>query len=125
MVAYLTGSDTGPKSEYAHSNWDKKIISISTNRMNIDFKSDDFMETKGFSANIHFTPIPNKECESWLDMDKKIFKSPHYPQTYHNNKKCSWLITVDHDYHITLNFIDLYVRYQIHIYYRIIRINDH
>ena len=121
----MSGPDAGPKSESAVSNWDKKIISISTNRMNIDFKSDDFMEFKGFSANIHFTPIPNKECESWLDMDKKIFKSPNYPQTYYNNKKCIWLITVDHYYHITLNFIDLYVRYQIHIYYRIIHINDH
>ena len=118
----MTGPDKGPKSESAVSNWDKKIISISTNRMIIDFKSDDFLENKGFSANIYFTPIPNKECDSWLDMSKKIFKSPNYPQTYHNNKKCSWLITVDHDYHITLNFIDLYVRYQIHIYYRIIDI---
>ena len=121
----MTGSDTGPKYEYAYSNWDKKIISISTNRMIIDFKSDDFFEYKGFSANIYFTPIPNKECESFLDMNKKIFKSPNYPQTYHNNKKCSWLITVDHYYHITLNFIEYYVRYQIHIYYCIIHINDH
>ena len=125
MVAYFTGPDEGPKSESAVSNWDKKIISISTNKMIIEFKSDDSWESKGFSANIHFTPIPNKECDSWLDMSKKIFKSPNYPQTYHNNKKCSWLITVDPDYHITLNFIDLYVRYQIHISYRIIRINDH
>ena len=106
----MTGSDTGPKSEYAHSNWDKKIISISTNRMNIDFKSDDVMEWKGFSANIYFTPIPNIECQSWLDMNKKIFKSPNYPELFHNNKKCSWLITVDHDHHITLIFSELHVR---------------
>ena len=48
LIAYLTGSDTGPKSEYAHSNWDKKIISISTNRMNIEFQSDDFEEKNKF-----------------------------------------------------------------------------
>ena len=116
MMAYLTGSNTGPKSESSVSKWNKKIISISTNKLIIEFKSDDFYESKGFSANIHYTPILNKECESWLDMDKKIFISPNYLQIYHENKKCSWLITVDHDYHITLNFIDLYVRYQIHIY---------
>ena len=115
LVAYLTGPDKGPKSEWVISNWDKKIISISTNKMIIEFQSDDFQEKKGFSANIHFIPIPNKECESWLDMNKKTFKSPNYPQTYHNSNKCSWLITVDHDYHITLNFIEFYVRYQIHI----------
>ena len=113
MVSYLTGPDVGPKSESAVSNWDKKIISISTNRMIIEFKSDDFLEWKGFSANIYFTPIPNKECESWLDMNKKTLKSPNYPLTYYNLKKCSWLVTVDHDQHITLDITEFYVRYMI------------
>ena len=112
MIAYLTGPDEGPKSESAISNWKKKIISSSTNKMNIEFKSDDMLEYKGFSANIYFTPIPNKECQSWLDINKKLFKSPNYPQTYHNSMKCNWLITVDHDYHITLNFNKFYVRCQ-------------
>ena len=79
--------------------------------MNIDFISvDTYAESKGFSANIHFLPIPNKECESWLDMDKKVLKSPNHSQHYYNSMKCSWLITVDHDNHITLDFIELYVR---------------
>ena len=115
-VAYLTGPDVGPISKVSNGNWNKKIISISTNQMNIEFKSDDFEQWRGFSANIYFIPISNKECESWLDMNKKIFKSPNYPQTYHNSKKCSWLITVDPDYHITLDFFDFYVRYQIQNY---------
>ena len=110
MVAYFTGPDTGPKSESALSNWNKKVISSSTNRMNIEFISDDYYESKGFSANIYFIPIPNKECESWLDMDKKVLKSPNHSQQYYNSMKCSWLITVDHDNHITLDFIELYVR---------------
>ena len=75
LVAYLTGPDDGPKSEAATSNWDMKIISISTTQMNIEFKSDDYLEAKGFSANIHFTPIPNNECDSWLDMNQNVFKS--------------------------------------------------
>ena len=103
----MTGPDLGPKSKLAFSNWDKKIISVSTNQMDIEFISDDFMENKGFSVNIYFTPI--SKCESWLDMKKKIFRSPNYPKTY-NSKKCSWLITVEHENHITLNLIDLYVR---------------
>ena len=109
LVAYLTGSDIGPKNKSVFSNWRKKIISSSRNQMNIEFRSDDFMEYKGFSANIYFTPIPNRECESWLNMNKKIFKSPNYPKTY-TSKNCSWLITVEHENHITLNIIDLYVR---------------
>ena len=110
LVAYLTGPDEGPKSVSAVSNWNKKIISISTNKMNIEFRSDDVREKKGFSANIYFTSIPNKECDSWLDMDKKIFKSPNYPQPYHDSRNCTWLITVEHDYHITLDILEFYVR---------------
>ena len=106
LIANLTGPDEGPNT----SNWDKKTISISTMKMNIEFISDGFTEYKGFSANIYFTPIPNIECQSWLDMNKKIFKSPNYPELFHNTKKCSWLITVDNDYHITLIFSELHVR---------------
>ena len=105
----MTGPDRGPKSESPFSNWNKKIISISTNRMTIEFKSEGLLKNIGFSANIYFTTIPNKECESWLDMKKKIFRSPNYPETY-TSKKCSWLITVEHENHVTLNLIDLYVR---------------
>ena len=111
VVAHLTGPDLGPKLESYFSNWNKKILSTSTNKMIIEFISDYKSEYKGFSAYIHFTPIPNKECESWLNMNKKTFKSPNYPQPYHNSKKCSWLIIVDRDYHITLDFIEFYVRH--------------
>ena len=108
----MTGPDRGPKSESSFSNWNKKIISISTNRMTIEFKSEGLLKNIGFSANIYFTTIPNKECESWLDMNKKTLKSPNYPQQYHNYKKCSWLITVDHYYHIILDIREFCVRYQ-------------
>ena len=111
LLAYLTGTDLGPKSEMASSNWDKKIISTSTTKMNIEFKSDDSWQYKGFFTKIHFTPISNKECESWIDMTKKIFQSPNYPQSWHT-KKCQWLITVDPDSHITLNIIELDVRFR-------------
>ena len=113
LVAYLSGPDAGPKSVDSTSNWDKKIISTSINKMNIEFRSDDTLEYIGFSANIYFTPIQIKECESWLDMNKNIFKSPNYPQTHNYSIKCSWLITVDHDYHLTLDVSEFHVRYQI------------
>ena len=115
MIAYLTGSDVGPKSESILSNWNKKIISSTAEKMIIEFKSEieNSFQYKGFSASIYFTPVSIKECDSWLDMSKRIFKSPNYPQTYYNSMKCSWLITVDPDYHITLDFFHFYVRYQI------------
>ena len=116
MVAYLTGIDEGPKSESYISNWNKKIISSSTNKVIIEFKSDELWQFRGFSVNIYFTPVPKKECESWLDMKKITFKSPNYPQTYHTSMKCTWLITVDYDYHITLDLLEFYVRYQVQNY---------
>ena len=109
LVAYLTGPDAGPKSEAVTSNWDTKIISISTNKLKITFKSDDYLEAKGFSANIVFTHISSNECKSWLDLNKKILKSPNYPQLYHTNMTCHWLITVHHNSHITLNITGTYV----------------
>ena len=118
MIAYLTGSDVGPKSESILSNWNKKIISSTAEKMIIEFKSDieNSIQNKGFSASIYFTPVSIKKCDSWLDMSKSTFKSPNYPQTYYDSMKCSWLITVDPDYHITLDFFDIYVRYQIQNY---------
>ena len=118
LIAYLTGPDLGPKFVHVFSNWNKKIISISTNRMNIEFKSDDgglgFSDGHGFSANIYFKPVSSKDCESWLDMNKRTFISPNYPKTYYyTDMKCSWLMTVEHNYYITLNFFESYVRYQI------------
>ena len=114
MIAYLTGSDVGPKSESILSNWNKKIISSTAEKMIIEFKSEieNSLQYKGFSASIYFTPVSIKKCDSWLDMSKRIFKSPNYPQTYYNSMKCSWLITVNPDYHITLDFFDIYVRYK-------------
>ena len=109
LITNLTGPDEGPNT----SNWDKKTISISTMKMNIEFISDGFTEYKGFSANIYFTPIPNIECQSWLDMNKKIFKSPKYPLTHDFSIRCSWLITLDHHYHIALDVSVFHVRYQI------------
>ena len=113
MLAYFTGPDLGPKSESTLSNWNKKIISSTANKMIIEFKSDDSYQYKGFSASIYFTPVPIRKCESWLDMSKRIFKSPNHPETYHDSMKCSWLITVDPDHYITMDFFDFYVRYQI------------
>ena len=111
LVAYLTGPDNGPKSECVYCNWEKKTISISTNKMYIEFKSDDSWRNMGFLANIYFTPVPNKECESWLDMNKKTLKSPNYPLAYSNSLNCTWLITVDQNCHITLDVTEYYVRY--------------
>ena len=109
MVASLTGPDTGPQSsEYLYyqlnSQWHKKIISSTSNKMLVEFRSD---EDDRFSASIHYSPLPSKECEIGLDMTKKTIQSPNYPDSYDNNLVCKWLISVCHGSHITLKYLQL------------------
>ena len=104
LISRLTGPDLGPKSLHGFSNWDKKIISSSSNQMLVEFRSDDIQEWAGFSASIHFTQLQSQMCESWLDMDNKTLMSPNYPNSHDNNISCNWLITVRHGFHIELKF---------------------
>ena len=113
MIASLTGPDMGPiedpwhYSDNYYSYWHKKIISSTSNKMLVEFRSDDFWSWIGFSASIHYSPLPRKECEVGLDMTKKTIQSPNYPDSYDNNLSCKWLISVPHGSHITLKFLQL------------------
>ena len=106
LIARLSGPDTGPESKFLISHWDEKVISSPSNAMMVEFKSDGDMEYTGFYATIQFTLLQNKRCESWMDMKKTIFKSPNYPNSYGNDIYCNYLITVQPDFHITLDFLE-------------------
>ena len=106
--------DNGPLCyDDCHENWQKKIISSTSNKMLVVFRSDDldqtFEEYYGFSTSIHYSPLPRKECEAGLDMTKNTIQSPKYPDSYDNNLACKWLISVPHGSHITLKFLLLEV----------------
>ena len=108
VMANLTGPDRGPQSyDDSFSYWKKKIFSSSSNNMLVEFRSDSIREGIGFSATIHYSPLPSKDCEVGLDMTKKTIQSPNYPDSYDNNLSCKWLISVPHGSHITLKFLQL------------------
>ena len=111
LISRLSGPDAGPKSQITYSNWEKKIISSSSNKMIIEFKSDDTDENTGFSLSIQFTPFQNDVCQSCLNMDQKTLKSPNYPKSYENNVICYWIITAQHGFHITLELQEFNVKY--------------
>ena len=114
VIASLTGPDKGPISSeapYTSSHWHKKIISSTHNKMLVEFISGDVNEGVGFSAFIHYSPLPIKACENGLDMSKKTIQSPNYPDSYNNNLTCKWLISVSHGSHITLRFLQFDVRF--------------
>ena len=120
MITRLSGPDKGPKSEYTTSNWEEKVISISSNYMMVEFKSDDQnldsegkKMSKGFSATIHFTLMQNKTCDSWMDMNNQILQSPNYPNSYGKNIICKYLITIKPNFHIKLDFLEFDVSFLI------------
>ena len=102
LISRLTGPDLGPKLKETGSNWEKKIISSSSNKMMVEFKSNAKIQSIGFSLSIQFTPFQNDLCESCLYMKQKTLKSPNYPKSYGNNVTCNWIITAQHGFHITL-----------------------
>ena len=113
MIARLTGTDNGPQSLYSWSHWKKKIISSRSNQILVEFRTDDVDNWDGFSAYIHYSPLPSKDCQKGLDMTKKTIHSPKYPNSYDNNLACKWLISVPHGSHITLKFLEFDVRFLI------------
>ena len=74
IISYLTGPDNGPLLYYDTSRWHKKIISSTSNKMLVEFRSDDTYEWDGFSASIHYSPMPRKECQKGLDMTEKTIQ---------------------------------------------------
>ena len=112
LIARLSGPDKGPKSITGY-NWEEKVISTSSNNMVIEFKSDGELEYTGFSAIINFTLLQNKKCESWMDMNNQILQSPNYPNSYGNDIFCNHLITVQPNFHITLDFLEFDVSFLI------------
>ena len=113
MIDSLTDLDFGPissESPYKYSHWQKKIISSTSNKMLVEFRSDDNVwEVLGFSASIHYLILPSKECKNGLEMTRKTIKSPNQPDLYDNNLVCKWLISVRHGSHITLKFLQFEV----------------
>ena len=110
LIKKLTGPDIGPRSQNAFGAWDKKIIS-SSSKMMIEFWSDVFHESSGFSAIIQFTPQSQSQiCELSLDMNKKTLLSPNYPNSYNNTESCYWLITIRHGFYIELKFQEFEVK---------------
>ena len=115
MISNLTGSDNGPalmaKDPECCFQWWKKIISSSRNNLIVEFNSDYNLEMSGFSAFMKYVKMSSNECELCLDMEKRTIKSPNYPNTYGNNMLCKWLITVEHGFHILLQFSEFEVRF--------------
>ena len=43
-------------------------------------------------------------CEDWLDLVNNKLTSPNYPDYYDSNTQCTWNLTTDKGYFISLDF---------------------
>ena len=78
MISRLSGPDAGPLSKDSTSNWEKKVISSSSNKMFVEFKSDDdTREYRGFSTSIQFIQSQSQECKSLLNMRSRLGHKEH------------------------------------------------
>ena len=114
MIANLSGPDNGPYSLYSVSQWQKKMISSSSNNMLVKFISDGILFLPvsthiliGFSAFIRYLPLPSELCQKGVNMTMGTIQSPNYPYLYQNDLECKWLITVPHHSYITLTFLQI------------------
>ena len=66
--------------------------------MLVQFVTDHEMNSIGFSAKIHYTPI-NPICKDWLNINYQYLNSPEYP-----TQDCSWVITASMSSTISIQF---------------------
>ncbi|RLW11183.1 hypothetical protein DV515_00001475, partial [Chloebia gouldiae] len=78
-------------------------ISTTGNSAVVRFETDAAGTGKGFNASWQENP---GGCGGIFQATSGEIHSPNYPQPYHNNTDCSWVIQVDQSHRVLLNFTD-------------------
>ncbi|XP_031795774.1 cubilin [Sarcophilus harrisii] len=79
-------------------------VSSAGNSIAVRFKTDSSINGRGFNAS--WLEIPDG-CGGIFQASSGEIHSPNYPRSYRSNTDCSWLIQVDRNHHILLNFTDV------------------
>uniref|UniRef100_A0A673AMU3 Cubilin n=1 Tax=Sphaeramia orbicularis TaxID=375764 RepID=A0A673AMU3_9TELE len=79
-------------------------VSSTGNMMTVRFKSDAYVSGRGFNAS--WTEVQGG-CGGPVTAPSGEIHSPLYPNSYPNNVDCSWVISVDPNHRLSLNFSDL------------------
>ncbi|XP_045482434.1 cubilin [Harmonia axyridis] len=88
---------------FCHQDIPVKVTS-NGNKMSLYFTSDSSYQGRGFLAN--FTSVKSK-CGGRLTLPQGKIFSPNYPKDYDRNTTCEWLIEVDENHLIDLEFEDV------------------
>ncbi|XP_001377380.2 cubilin [Monodelphis domestica] len=79
-------------------------VSSTGNSVAIRFKTDNSINGRGFNAS--WQEIPGG-CGGIFQASSGEIHSPNYPNSYRSNTDCTWVIRVDRNYHVLLNFTDV------------------
>uniref|UniRef100_A0A8C5UZ61 Cubilin n=1 Tax=Microcebus murinus TaxID=30608 RepID=A0A8C5UZ61_MICMU len=78
-------------------------VSSTGNELAIRFKTDSSVNGRGFNAS--WQEVPGG-CGGIFQAPSGEIHSPNYPSPYRSNTECSWLIRVDRNHRVLLNFTD-------------------
>ncbi|XP_015441120.1 cubilin isoform X1 [Pteropus alecto] len=78
-------------------------VSSTGNELAIRFKTDSFINGRGFNASWQAVP---GGCGGTFQAPSGEIHSPNYPSPYRSNTDCSWVIQVERNYRVLLNFTD-------------------
>jgi len=82
--------------------------------MYIVFKSDSSVTGRGFSASLYQMP---GGCGGRMTAPNGYIYSPNYPNNYNHSEDCQWLISVDRNHVVDLQFLDFNVERHINCSY--------
>uniref|UniRef100_A0A3Q4HHJ3 Cubilin (intrinsic factor-cobalamin receptor) n=1 Tax=Neolamprologus brichardi TaxID=32507 RepID=A0A3Q4HHJ3_NEOBR len=83
-------------------------VSSTGNLLTVRFKSDAYVSGRGFNAS--WAEVQGG-CGGPVTAPSGEIHSPLYPNSYPNNVDCSWVISVDPNHRVFLNFTDLDIEY--------------
>uniref|UniRef100_A0A671XF39 Cubilin n=1 Tax=Sparus aurata TaxID=8175 RepID=A0A671XF39_SPAAU len=84
------------------------LVSSTGNLITVRFKSDAYVSGRGFNAS--WAEVQGG-CGGPVTAPSGEIHSPLYPNSYPNNVDCSWVISVDPNHRVLLNFSDLDIEY--------------
>lgn len=79
------------------------IYTSSGNKMFVKYHLNYFYSSRGFNASYRSVPI---ECGGKFTAISAIIHSTNYPQNYPHLQNCEWLLEVDSNHLVKLNFLD-------------------
>lgn len=116
MIQVYGGSDeTSPLlTTLCHTTQGDTVITAQGNNMYIKFYSDGSVPAKGFLGYIYGA---RGGCGGQYRASSGFIYSPNYPNKYDHNADCGWLIQVDDNHVVQLQFLDFVVERHINCSY--------